>query len=152
MAEYPSLSWMAVGCVKAPARPFVPRSGKAGGDAVGNGNDYVASVSGVLSKTIGSFPSVTDVTSERGHPDGSNDYSLQLNSNFMTTAACNDHSGCQAWQQFIYSSGEQPVFMQYWLIDYGPPCPTGWMNYSPDCYTNSSAISPRSKPSPACKL
>jgi hypothetical protein len=62
MAEYPSLSWMPVGCVKAPARPFIPRSGKAGADVVGDGTDYAASVSGVLSKTIGSFPTVSGVT------------------------------------------------------------------------------------------
>ena len=139
MAEYPSLSWMPVGCVKAPAKPFIPRSGKAGGDIVGDGTDYAASVSGLLSKTIGSFPTVTGVTTEVG-AGGANDYSLQLNSNFMTTAACKGKSGCLAWQQFVYSSGEQLVFMQYWLIDYGSACPKNWMKFESDCYANSSAV------------
>jgi hypothetical protein len=32
------------------------------------------------------------------------------------------------------------VFMQYWLLDYGPTCPTGWMPGGPanDCYRSSS--------------
>jgi hypothetical protein len=139
MAEYPSLSWMPVGCVKAPARPFIPRSGKGGTDIVGDGTDYAASVSGLLSKTIGSFPAVKGVKTEVG-AGGPNDYSLQLNSNFMTTAACKGKSGCQSWQQFIYASGEQLVFMQYWLIKYGTTCPTGWTSFETDCYTNSRAV------------
>jgi hypothetical protein len=139
MAEYPSLSWMPVGCVKAPARPFIPRSGKAGADIVGNGADYAASVSGLLTETIGSFPTVTGVTTEVGI-DGPNDYSLQLNSDFMTTAACKNKPKCQSWQQFIYASGEQLVFMQYWLINYKTSCPNGWMKFETDCYTNSRAV------------
>jgi hypothetical protein len=139
MAEYPSLSWMPVGCVRAPAKPFIPRSGKAGVDVVGDGTDYAASVSGLLSKTVGSFPTVTGVKTEVGI-GGSNDYSLQLNSNFMTTAACKSKPKCLSWQQFIYASGEQSVFMQYWLIDYGTACPSGWTKFETDCYTNSSAV------------
>jgi hypothetical protein len=139
MAEYPSLVWMPVGCVKAPARPFLPRSGSAGADVVGNGHDYALRVTGLLSKSVGTFPLVSGVTSETGI-GGPNDYSLQLNSNFMTTAVCNGHSGCQSWQQFIYSSGEQLVFMQYWLIGYGSPCPAGWTKFETDCYTNSRAV------------
>jgi hypothetical protein len=139
MAEYPTLSWMPVGCVKAPARPFIPRSGKAGADVVGDGNDYAASVSGILSRTVGSFPVVSGVTTEVG-AGGPNDYSLQLNSNFMTTAACKGKSECLSWQQFIYASGEQAVFMQYWLIIYGSSCPKGWTKFEKDCYTNSSSV------------
>jgi len=118
---------------------LIPRSGKAGTDAVGDGNDYAASVSGVLSKSIGSFPTVSGVTTEVGI-GGPNDYTLQLNSNFMTTAACKGISACRSWQQFIYSSGEQAVFMQYWLIKYGTSCPNGWTNFETDCYANSSAV------------
>ena len=31
--------------------------------------------------------------------------------------------------------------MQYWLINYGDSCPSGWIAYSPDCYKNSTAVS-----------
>ncbi len=138
MAEYPSTTWMPVGCIRAPNRPYVPKSG-AGSQTVGNGHDYAAGVSGLLTRTMGTFPVVTGVTSETD--DGvSNDYSLQLNSNFMSTAACNGHSGCLSWQQFIYSSGENAVFMQYWLINYGTPCPAGWNAFSGSCYKNSAAV------------
>ena len=141
MAEYPSTSWMPVGCVKATSRPFIPRRG-ASSDLVGNGHDYAASVaSGVITKTVGSFPVVSGVTTEVGL-EGANDYSLQLNSNFMTTAACNGISGCQSWEQFVYSSGEQQAFMQYWLIGYGATCPSkAWMSAEgTDCYRNSAAV------------
>jgi hypothetical protein len=36
---------------------------------------------------------------------GSNEYSVQLNTNFTgTTSVCAGHSGCTVWQQFIYAT------------------------------------------------
>jgi len=148
-ASYPSQVWRKVACVAAPARRFVPRSGPAG-FTVGDGNDYAAAaVGGLLSQSIGTFPTVKGVKSETGL-DGANDYSLQLNSQFYTTAACDgakNPSQCLGWQQFVYSSGGKAGtgygFMQYWLINYGSRCPKGtgvtWMSYSGDCYANSNA-------------
>jgi hypothetical protein len=133
MAEYPSTAWMPVGCTRAPDVPFVPQTG---------GADYAAAVTGLFSKTVGSFPVVTGVTSETGSL-GANDYSLQINSNFMSMAPCYGHSGCGSWQQFIYASGRDAVFMQYWLINYrfsNERCPPGWISYANDCYANSRAI------------
>lgn len=136
-ASYPSTVWLKMACTEAPNHPFIPRRG-ASNDTVGDGVDYAAGVSGLMSRSVGSFPKVTKVTSETGLL-GTNDYSLQLNSNFMTTAACNGHKGCLAWEQFVYASGYGVAFMQYWLIDYGT-CPSGWSSYSPDCYKNSAAV------------
>lgn len=148
---YPKTEWSEVGCTAAPNRPFAhwaPNSKDIFADAalangqvqtVGNGADYAAEIPGLLSYSVGNFPVVSNVTSETGY-SGANDYTLQLNSNFMNTAACSGHSGCQAWQQFIYSSGEQAVFMQYWLINYGA-CPAGWNTYGTSCWKNSAAIS-----------
>jgi hypothetical protein len=31
--------------------------------------------------------------------------------------------------------------MQYWLINFGTPCPAGWNTFTPDCYKNSRAVS-----------
>jgi len=150
-ASYPSRVWRQVACTAAPARRFLPRSG-ARGFTVGDGNDYAAAaVSGLVSQTIGTFPTVKGVKSETGL-NGANDYSLQLNSQFYTTAACKgatDPSQCLGWQQFVYSSGGNGStgygFMQYWLINYGSNCPTSssvtWMSYSGDCYANSNAVS-----------
>jgi hypothetical protein len=82
------------------------------------------------------------VTSETGLL-GANDYSLQLNSNFMNTAACSgakNPAECLDWEQFVYSSGYEEAFMQYWLINYDTRCPSGWFSYGGDCYTNSNAV------------
>jgi hypothetical protein len=138
-ASYPGTVWTKVACTTAPNRPFLPRSGlHSVGQTVGDGNDYAAEVSGLISESIGTFPTVTGVTSEKDEGE-KNDYSLQLNSNFMSTAACNGISGCQSWEQFVYSTGERQAFMQYWLINYGK-CPKGWNVSTPDCYKNSAAV------------
>ena len=136
-AEFPNAVWVETGCTVAPDKVYVPH-GHGGPQTVGNGVDYAASVTNLISSAVGTFPTVTGVTSER---DGSaNVYSIQLNSNFMSTAACNGHSGCLAWEQFVYSSQETAAFMQYWLIDYGNSCPSGWNAYSGSCYRNSAAV------------
>jgi hypothetical protein len=138
-ASYPSTEWLKVECTEAPNIPFIPRHG-ASGFTVGDGNDYVIEVSGLITQSVGTFPKVSGVKTEVGL-SGPNDYSLQLNSNFMTTAACNGHSGCQGWEQFIYSSGSEAAFMQYWLINYGDSCPSGWSFFSDSCYRDSAAVS-----------
>ncbi len=141
-ASYPSTRWSQVACKQAPARPFLPRRGRLG-RTVGDGDDYAAGSAGLTSQATGAFPKVTGVTSETGLA-GANDYSLQLNSNFMLTAACggSGNANCIGWLQYVYSSGYQVAFMQYWLINYGSPCPKGgWMAYGGDCYKNSAAVS-----------
>jgi hypothetical protein len=138
-AAYPHKQWESVACGVAPNREFRPHKAAAGG-TVGDGDDYAAGVTGLLSSSVGSFPKVTGVTSEK-NMGRANEYSLQLNSNFMNTAAC-DGPDCLSWLQFIYSTGdtEAAVFMQYWLINYGTPCPSGWFTDAPDCYTNSASV------------
>ena len=102
-ADFPNAVWVEASCSVAPDKVYVPH-GRGGPQTVGNGVDYAASVTNLMSAAVGTFPTVTGVTSER---DGSaNVYSIQLNSNFMSTAACNGHSGCLAWEQFVYSSSE----------------------------------------------
>jgi hypothetical protein len=141
-ASYPSLEWSQIECSVAPNVPYRPRRGPIG-ETVGNGDDYAAEVtSGLISKTIGSFAKVAGVKTETGLL-GPNDYSLQLNSNFMNTAACDgakNPAKCLDWEQFVYSSGYTEAFMQYWLINWNNPCPKGWFSYSGDCYTNSNAV------------
>jgi len=141
-ASYPSMTWNKIDCVVAPNVPFVPR--RSSKQTVGDGDDYAAEVTGLMTEAIGEFPVVKGVTSETD-PDGlgANDYSLQLNSNFMSTAACDGATipaDCLAWQQFVYSSGYTEAFMQYWLINYNSVCPAGWYTYENDCYTNSAAV------------
>ena len=141
-ASYPLLEWNKVECVEAPNIPFLPRTGW-GSQTVGNGDDYAAEVtSGVISQTIGSFAKVTGVKTENG-AYGANSYSLQLNSNFMNTQACDgarDPAKCLDWLQYVYSSDFTEGFMQYWLINWNTTCPNGWYSYGGDCYTNSNAV------------
>jgi hypothetical protein len=155
-AEYPNLYWKAVACGVGQPRAHTVPPPKGGTNVTGNGHDYAAGVSGLISKAVGTFPSVTGVTHEQSvgvaaFGDngilGPNEYTLQLNTNFFntTTAACQGHSGCLVWQQFIYSTdyleaGEAEVFMQYWLINWGSdPCPSGFgSDDEGDCYGNSN--------------
>jgi hypothetical protein len=155
-ASYPTLAWHDVKCVAAPKLPLVPapltRSAKhAGPAAVGDGSDYSAQVSGLISKATGTFQDVSSGITEKGQNGGTgsevkNGFSLQLNTQFFSgSPACDgssDPSDCLAWQQFVYTYEDSSIgyiFMQYWLINYDATCPSGWYTYSDDCYTNSNA-------------
>jgi len=156
-ASYPTLQWHRVTCVAAPKVPLAPvlptGSAKhvAPATVVGDGNDYSAQVTGLISQATGTFQNVSSGITEKGQNGGSgsqvaNAFSLQLNSQFFSSSpACarsGDPSGCLAWQQFVYTYGgrsDSEVFMQYWLINYDARCPSGWYTYCSDCYTNSSA-------------
>jgi hypothetical protein len=142
-ASFPETAWKQVTCASVKLRPFLPKHGRRS-RTVGNGNDYAAVSSTLTSQAVGTFPTVTGVKTEKDSGE-SNDYTLQLNSNFMTTAGCNGstNSSCQTWLQYVYSSGEQAAFMQYWLINYGNKCPAGggWSAYQGSCYKNSSEVS-----------
>jgi hypothetical protein len=134
-------------------RPYLPKHGVRAA-TVGNGNDVSATGTGNISQAVGSFDSVTGVTSETGK-QGANAFSLQLNTNPFTTSACSgatDPSKCRGWQQFIYANtGDDAVgilsnfaagFMQYWLLGYGSNCPSGWNSSGNDCWTNSGDAVP----------
>jgi hypothetical protein len=159
-ASYPSTRWEKVECAAAPAyRSALPRVTNRE-DVVGNGYDYVAQApSGhVFSSVVGSFPTVTGVTSEKsvGVPAfgdggilGKNEYTLQVNTNFYHSAACGSYSGCLAWQQYVMSTNtpvsltsnqltdKTEVFIEYWLINYGVDngsdiCPSGFIDGGAD--------------------
>ena len=141
-ATYPNTAWTRIQCKVAPKRPYLPRNGHRG-YTVGNGNDYAAVVTGLISSGVGNFPVVTGLKSETGYGGQANTYSLQLNSDFFTTSVCNGASNpadCLGWEQFVYSNSGV-AFMQYWLLDYGSRCPSGgWMEYEGSCYRNSNAV------------
>jgi len=155
-AAYPNLFWEAVACdAGQPRAHSVPPRVKGGAPEVtGNGHDYAAGVTGLISKAYGTFPAVTGVKKEKsvgvaafgdGGILGPNEYTLQVNTNYIgVTTACNGHADCSVWQQFIYSTdylakGKADVFMQYWLLDYGgSTCPSGFESDGEgDCYGNS---------------
>jgi hypothetical protein len=96
-ASYPSTEWQEVRCATATLYPLVlphlvhsADHGLAGGggpDTVGEGANYSAQVSGLISSAEGSFPSVSGVTSEVSENE-SNLFTLQLNSNLFATTVC----------------------------------------------------------------
>ena len=128
VATFPETAWREVACKEVPHKLYPPkRMGAVRVDTVGNtSGDFSATVTGHLTQAEGSFDSVSGVTSESS-PDGSNSYSLQLNSKPFTTTTCGTSTtGCQGWEQFVYSSGGGG-FIQYWLENFGPAgtqCPT----------------------------
>jgi hypothetical protein len=156
-ASYPDIVWEWVACKTGQPRvhPVYVKPQDDAPDVTGNGNDYVAKATGLITEAIGEFVT-KGVISEVGvgvaeYKDqgilGPNEYSIQLNTNsLLTTSACAGHSGCHVWQQFVYSTdyvvqGEAEVYIQYWLLGWGSGCPGGWTQSSNNCYQNSSLIS-----------
>ena len=153
-ASYPTVVWQKTRCVTAPFVPYLPvqhplSMPEVGRQTVGNGVDYSAQVSGApIFEATGTFDSGTTVASV-----GS--FSLQLNSSFFTSPACSTAlvpAVCQGWQQFIYSSTANVVFMQYWLLNYNTTCPAGWSAFGGDCFTNSPATTLTGGPLTAANL
>jgi hypothetical protein len=161
-ASYPALAWHAVKCHTAPPVPLAPARpagsvSHAGPATVGNGTDYVAQVSGTINQATGTFPLVSGGIKENGLIDNmgttkyADAFSLQLNSNYLLNPpACtgsSDPSGCSGWQQFVYTYGTSgaaistsSIYMEYWLLDYGATCPSGYghpAGDTVDCYMNS---------------
>jgi hypothetical protein len=146
-ATYPDSGWQSVPCTEAPTEPYLPT-------IVGNTVDYAASVAGTMNSATGTFSDGVDgVTSEAGYVGGNpplvaNSYSLQLNTQTFPTAACKAITNCLGWQQFVYSAKGQ-VFMQYWLLGWGPKCPKFWKQpkqYPNDCYISSTAAPAPAEP------
>jgi len=152
-SSYPSLEWREVPCGQPSKFPNPPAGGPRP-NVVGNGNDITAVVTGPnISSATGSFDSVTPGVTISGpyggNPNAANAFTLQINSQFFTTPACGGVLGCLGWQQFIYSQnqcGGPCVFMEYWLINFGPACPAGqpWIQAGNSCWFNSA-----STPAPA---
>ena len=131
-ADYPNREWREVPCgapSKDPNPPVPP-----GVNTIGNtSGDITAVVSpSLITSAVGSFDSVTPSTITETGPFGgstlANAFTLQINTQFFTNTsyACNTISGCQEWQQFIYSANQCSgpcVFMEYWLLGFGT-CPT----------------------------
>ena len=164
-ATYPSAVWTAERCGPVPSFRSVqpadavsPASSRSTVSArtessvfnTGNGYDYAARTGQLTRSATGSFPTVTGVSS------GSDDYSLQINTNMgSNTSACQryGYSSCQVWEQFIYSTdpgtGSPGAFIQNWFYVSDASayrrtgCPSGWNAYSAQlaCYRNSNLVS-----------
>src|SRR5688572_14176500 len=132
---FPAREWREVACVAAPNYPMPPKGGVRP-MVVGNNNDVSARApSGFISTAIGSFDSLTNVTSLSGPigntgPSVANAYTLQINTNFFNNSICSGAAvpaNCSAWQQFVFENNNvsHRAFIQYWIIQYDNTCPAG---------------------------
>jgi hypothetical protein len=147
-ASNPSLQWHQVACKTAPPYPQPPQHGPRP-NTIGNNNDVSAQVStGFISTAIGSFDTITGVTSESGPignsgPAVANAYTLQLNTNFFASTVCasSPNPACRGWQQFVFENNGSTgrAYIQYWLLRYNTTCPAGggWNQFS---FTGSTDI------------
>jgi len=156
-ASYPLREWRATECQVAPHVPLDPAMGKPSETAadqtpnsVGRSNDYSAVVAGNIFQATGSFTNVSPNISETGQiagvgPQLANTFTIQLNTQYFVTPKCSGASNaasCRGWQQFVYNTESNAVYMQYWLLNYGTSCPSNWMpGPGNDCYKNSQAKS-----------
>jgi|HubBroStandDraft_2_1064218.scaffolds.fasta_scaffold04921_2 hypothetical protein len=164
-ASYPGTEWQEVQCAPPNGwRSVLPRRRRIVKDDRGelfgpglippNSDIVVQAPSGhLLSTVVGSFPTVSGVQSETGSGgiSGTNEYSLQLNTNDNYSAACGSFTSCVPWVQFVMATNtpvsltgttltnETQVFIEYWLINYGTHptngsniCPTGFIDNGPD--------------------
>jgi hypothetical protein len=129
---------------------------------VGNGNDYtLVSLPYLMSAAYGTFPVVTGVTSVRSKgikafggkgTSSPNVYSLQLNSNNFSTAACAGLAHCVGWTQFVYTNQPRAysqggnLIIQDWLLSSnsqnlaGCPHNAGWETSDGSCVQNASIM------------
>jgi hypothetical protein len=153
VASYPERAWREIPCVRAPNNPLLPAHGIRGA-TVGDGMDFSAGVTGAINLAEGGFQDVTGVKREyarHGKQRIPNLYSLQLNTQFFTTESCKnlgspDPAQCRGWEQFAYDTEQTSgytagLFIEYWLIDFGPvtstSCPSGWNTF---VFTGSSEV------------
>jgi hypothetical protein len=118
---------------------------------VGNGNDFTADTNPhLISKAIGEFPKVKGVKSVVSEgccgEQGTNSYTLQLNSYFFTSAACGSIKNCVGWEQFVFENppgaSQAALFIQDWLVGTagslsGCPPGKGWQFVGIGCVQNS---------------
>jgi len=165
-AAYPSTVWQKTTCAPPTSGHETPSHTLTTPSTVGNGNDFVAqSSSALIGSAVGTFPSVTGLTSETdvcvGPPpfctsggEGSNAYSLQINAIEGFPVTFNGWSGT-GWQQFVFDnepSGFHGVWIEYWLFNYlatHASCPGSvpqnpsdggpWFSSGSDCVWNTDA-------------
>jgi uncharacterized protein YneR len=160
-ASYPVLQWHAVKCITPPNVPLMPakppRPARHARPAlVGNGTDYAAQVTGLISEATGTFQDVSPNITEQGQVDNTgplvpNAFTLQLNTQTWAgspmCAGSSSPANCSAWQQFIYGfslNGDSAIFIQYWLLNYDTTCPSGWITSTNQgaisCFKNSKGV------------
>jgi hypothetical protein len=154
---YPSTTWIsepcAVGAVGVPPPVQGPRSTLTTTDKQANsrvpiapqaggfgGDDDAYAGGSFIEDAVGWFSTETGFSSETDDHYGSNSYSLQLNTNTHPCSSAYFTSN-DCFEQFVfYQQGStSQVYIQYWLIGYGSPCPSEpgiivWSSSNGSCY------------------
>jgi hypothetical protein len=168
VARYPERQWREITCGKAPDVPLLPAYVRPPGvrppRVGGGGQEYFADpIGGHTTAAQGWFHNIAGVKSEYsvGTTSHATDYySLQVNTNAFKTPVCADYGGpnpnCEGWEQFVFTNqgdtSDGSLFIQYWLINYGPcgsstctdDCPSGWQGVKGlgknemSCFRNSN--------------
>lgn len=155
---YPSTTWTEEPCAPAVSNPIPAPSrrlfgggtkseaespaGGAGVPAVGNGTDWYAQTSSATTSATGSFPYVSGVSTVSS-ADGSNAYSLQVNTNQFPSSACSGGlAGCQAAMQAVFYGQSGNADIWYVLLNYysgSGGCPSSsWQGVGGTCYLEES--------------
>jgi hypothetical protein len=126
-ASFPSMVWKPVGC-STQSNLLFPTGGQRGvrpGNVGGSYDQITAWVNApaLIQQSIGSFPSVKGVKSEKSVPInggaslGPNTFTLQMNANTFPTRACGPNVNCIGWEQFVYENkglnGKSPSVFVY---------------------------------------
>ncbi|MCW3478780.1 hypothetical protein OL229_04260 [Neisseriaceae bacterium JH1-16] len=153
-ATYPNSEWVKKDCLPPPKDPNAPTLTVHPNVGYQSSNILAEvkspSTEPKISIAKGYFDSVTPPTlTEMGPYKGTQNladaFTIQLNSQFFPSPpACNNVAGCLGWEQFIYSKNQCSagpcIFIEYWLIGYGPSCPTDikWIHSGNNCFIDSS--------------
>jgi hypothetical protein len=129
-----------VPCAPPPSHPF-----NIGGSPQSDWTAVNSNITRPISGAVGSFDSVTGVTSITGslgnNPAALDIFSLQINTNYFYNATnCKSAPApalpCFGWQQFIFSnahastSTQSGVLIEYFMYNYPGQCPSGWQPYA----------------------
>src|SRR5580700_3104078 len=115
--SYPNFVWERADCAQTPPRAHPTHSRRVAEtpEVAGNRYDYVVEAQSLISDAEGDFLandalSVTSVGGS-GATDGSNEYSVQLNTNTSPSASPSicARRGCTVWQQFVYGTDQDTV-------------------------------------------
>ena len=140
-AVFPQLSWTETPCAPPNESALHHLDNVGGGHHMGTDTFITAPTGLTFSGITGSFPSIGGgaETGQDGAPgyNGSNSYSIQLNTPKFSTTACGGKPGCMGWEQFVYNTNGSLnstftyIQIQYFLLGYDTPtcganceCPT----------------------------
>lgn len=155
-ATVPVEKWVSIPCSAVPVQGwYTPRRTDKG--AAAGAREVAAFVQpkggrpGTIRRVEGAFSDAkvageVNATRDGKITPGAGVFSLQLNTNTFATPMCKGSANpdCRGWEQFILSndpgSAAGQLFIQYWLLHFGSPCPGMWTPSGSDCVFTTQAV------------